>query len=50
MGKYKAAGSAKSKATTAKSVRSAIPCLVLIVGGIAALCFMFYLSLQSGSL
>jgi hypothetical protein len=45
-----AAGQKKSKSSTAKSIRGAVPCLVLIVAGIALLCLMFYLSLQSGTL
>ena len=50
MAKLKLAGAKKSKSSTAKSVRSAVPCMVLIVAGIALLCLMFYLSLQSGTL
>ena len=46
MAKFKPAGGKKAPA---KSVRSAIPCLVLIVLGIVLMCLLFYLSLQSGS-
>jgi len=49
MAKYKLAEQNKSKATNAKSMKGAVPCLVLIIGGIAILCLMFYLSLQSGT-
>ena len=47
MAKFKPAGS--KKATPAKSARRAIPCLILIVLGIAIMCLLFYLSLQSGT-
>jgi hypothetical protein len=47
MAKYKSAGS--KKVTPAKSVRSAIPCLLLIVLGIAAMSYFFYLSLRSAA-
>jgi hypothetical protein len=50
MAKLKLAGQNKSKSSPAKSMRGAVPCLVLIVAGIALLCLMFYLSLQSGTL
>lgn len=50
MAKYKLAGQNKGKAGTAKSMKTAWPCLVLVVGGIALLCLMFYLSLQSGAM
>ncbi len=46
MAKFKSAG---SKKTPAKSARRAIPCLILIVLGIAIMCLLFYLSLQSGN-
>jgi len=46
MAKFKSAGSKKAPA---KSARSAIPCLVLIVLGIAIMSFLFYLSLQSST-
>jgi hypothetical protein len=45
MAKYKSAGS--KKATPAKSARSAIPCLILIILGIAGMSYFFYLSLRS---
>jgi len=48
MAKYKSAGSSK-KATPAKSVRNAIPCLILIILGIAAMSYFFYLSLRSAA-
>jgi hypothetical protein len=47
MAKLKAAGSTKK--TRAKSARSAIPCLILVVLGIALMCLLFYLSLSSGT-
>jgi hypothetical protein len=47
MAKFKLAGS--SKKAPAKSARSAIPCLILVVLGIAMMCLLFYLSLQSGT-
>jgi hypothetical protein len=47
MAKFKPAGS--SKKVPAKSARSAIPCLILVVLGIALMCVLFYLSLQSGT-
>ncbi len=46
MAKFKPAG---GKKTPAKSARSAIPCLVLIVLGIVAMCLLFYFSLKSGT-
>lgn len=46
MAKFKPAG---SKKTAAKSARSAIPCLVLVVLGIVIMCLLFYYSLQSTS-
>jgi hypothetical protein len=46
MAKFKPAGGKKAPA---KSARSAIPCLVLVVLGIALMCLLFYLSLQSGT-
>lgn len=50
MAKFKPAGAKKSKNTTAtQNVRKALPCLVLIILGVALLSLMFYLSLQSGS-
>jgi hypothetical protein len=47
MAKLKPAGGVKK--TPAKSARSAIPCLILVVLGIALMGFLFYLSLQSGT-
>jgi len=47
MAKLKAAGSTKK--TSAKSARSAIPCLILVVLGIVLMCLLFYLSLSGGS-
>jgi hypothetical protein len=46
MAKFKTAGGKKAPA---KSNRSAIPCLVLVVLGIALMSVLFYLSLQSGN-
>jgi hypothetical protein len=46
MGKFKPAGGKKAPA---KSARSAIPCLVLIVLGIGGMCLLFYFALQSGT-
>jgi hypothetical protein len=45
MAKLKPAGSGKK--TPAKSARSAIPCLILVLLGIAGMCLLFYLSLKS---
>jgi hypothetical protein len=47
MAKFKSAGS--KKATPAKSARSAIPCLVLVVLGIVLMCLLFYYSLRSNA-
>jgi hypothetical protein len=47
MAKLKPAGSGKK--TPAKSARSAIPCLILVVLGIAGMCLLFYISLQSST-
>ena len=47
MAKFKPAGSTKK--LPAKSARAAIPCLILVLLGIAAMCLLFYLSLQSGT-
>ena len=47
MAKFKPAGS--SKKLPAKSARAAIPCLILVLLGIAGMCLLFYLSLQSGT-
>jgi len=46
MAKFKSAG---SKKTPAKSARSAIPCLILVILGIIIMCFLFYFSLQSNA-
>jgi hypothetical protein len=48
MAKFKSAGS-KKPTQKAKSARAAIPCLVLIVLGIALMSLLFYLSLQSST-
>jgi len=47
MAKFKSAGTKKSP--SAKSVRSAIPCLILIILGIVGMCVLLYFSLQSGT-
>ena len=47
MAKFKSAGS--KKAAPVKSARRAIPCLVIIALGIAVMCLLFYLSLQSNT-
>jgi hypothetical protein len=44
MAKFKSAG---SKKTPAKSARSAIPCLIIVILGIVIMCLLFYFSLQS---
>jgi hypothetical protein len=44
MGKFKPAGSKKAPA---KSARSAIPCLVIIVLGIVIMCLLFYFMVSS---
>jgi hypothetical protein len=46
MAKYRPAG---KRAKTAQSNARAIPCLILIVLGIAMLCLLFYFSMKSGS-
>jgi hypothetical protein len=43
MAKFKPAG---SKKTPAKSARSAIPCLVIVILGIVIMCLLFYFSLK----
>lgn len=48
MAKFKSAGSKKTPEKV-KSARAAIPCLVLVVLGIALMCVLFYFSLQSSS-
>jgi len=45
MAKFRSAGSRKN--VPAKSARNAIPCLILIILGIAAMSYFFYLSLSS---
>ena len=47
MAKFKSAGS--KKAAPAKSARSAIPCLVLVILGIVLMCLLFYYSLRSSA-
>ncbi len=44
MAKFRSAGSRKAPA---KSARSAIPCLILVILGIVIMCLLFYYSLQS---
>jgi uncharacterized membrane-anchored protein len=44
MAKFRSAG---SKKVPAKSARSAIPCLILVILGIVIMCLLFYYSLQS---
>lgn len=46
MAKFKPAGAKKAPA---KSARSAIPCLVIVILGIVIMCLLFYFSLQSSS-
>jgi hypothetical protein len=46
MAKFKPAGSKKAPA---KSIRNAIPCLVLLVLGIVIMCLLFYFSLSSST-
>ena len=46
MAKFKPAGGKKAPA---KSARRAIPCLVLVILGIAIMCLLFYLSLQQST-
>lgn len=48
MAKFKSAGARKTPEKV-KSARAAIPCLVLVVLGIALMCVLFYFSLQSSS-
>ncbi len=48
MAKFKSAGSKKAAAPT-KSALSAIPCLLLVVLGIALISLMLYFSLQSSA-
>jgi hypothetical protein len=47
MGKYKPAGSRKPSAK--QSNARAIPCLILILGGIALISILFYTLLKSGN-
>jgi hypothetical protein len=47
MAKFKSAGSTKKEKV--KSARAAIPCLVLVALGVALICLLFYLSLQSNT-
>ena len=47
MAKFRSAGS--RKAAPAKSARSAIPCLVLVVLGIVIMCLLFYYSLRGNA-
>jgi hypothetical protein len=46
MAKFKPAGSKKAPA---KSARSAIPCLIIVILGIVIMCLLFYFSLQSST-
>lgn len=48
MAKFKSAGSKKTSEKV-KSARAAIPCLILVLLGIALMCVLFYFSLQSSS-
>lgn len=48
MAKFKSAG-AKKTTEKVKSARAAIPCLILVVLGIALMCVLFYFSLQSNT-
>jgi hypothetical protein len=47
MAKFKSAGTKKTSEKV-RSARAALPCLVLVVLGIALMCLLFYFSLQSG--
>ncbi len=50
MAKYKPLKSAKGKKAAAAPVKGnwkAIPCLVLIVGGVALVCLLFYSMMKS---
>jgi len=47
MAKFKSAGSKKTEKV--KSARAAIPCLFLVLLGIALMCLLFYFSLQSNT-
>jgi len=46
MAKFKPAGTKKAPA---RSNRSAIPCLIILVLGILIMCLLFYFSLSSGN-
>jgi hypothetical protein len=46
MAKFKPAG---GKKLPAKSARSAIPCLIIVILGIVIMCLLFYFSLQSST-
>lgn len=48
MAKFKSAGKKKTSEKV-KSARAAIPCLFLVVLGIALMCLLFYFSLQSNT-
>ncbi len=39
----------RAKAAPKSSNKAAIPCLLLVLAGIALVCLLFYFSLQSGS-
>ena len=47
MAKFRSAGSRKT--APAKSIRSAIPCVVLVILGIVIMCLLFYYSLRSNA-
>lgn len=47
MAKFRSAGS--RKAPPAKSARSAIPCVVIVILGIVIMCLLFYYSLRSNA-
>lgn len=47
MAKFKSAGSRKKTSEKVKSARAAIPCLFLVLVGIALMCLLFYFSLKS---
>jgi len=49
MAKFKSAAPGKKTSEKVKSARAAIPCLVLVALGVALICVLFYLSLQSNT-
>jgi hypothetical protein len=49
MAKFKSAAGRKKTSEKVKSARAAIPCLFLVLVGIALMCLLFYVSLKSNT-